>query len=452
MKDIIKFFLVTVIVIVLIILIQMTINTILGFESQKLDNNDLGFYNDETWKNSVFHFVTTKPGEFEGHFYMDLHVYDDFNDQGILVDKITASYKTHMRYRGSSSAAYPKKQFKLNILKDDSMKDRAVSLLGLNKESNWVLNGPYLDKSYTRTYMMYDLSRSLFDWAPQVEFLEVFVDGDYQGIYLLIESIEGSKSRLDLNEFGLLNGQIPFIVKRDRVDEGDMILSTYAANKLITSNDLLLVEPNPDKISEIHKSWIETYISEFEEVLYSSDFNDVYGGYSQYIDVDNFVDYYVLNLFSHNNDAGNLSTYIYKDLDTKMKLVPWDFNNAIGLYHDNTPDIIDNEAYNWFSRLLEDPNFRNKVVDRYYDLRQGILSDDYLENFIESYQTPNKEAFLRDIKKWYFDIDQSFSPVPIELTLFRQENSTKNMKKFMYEMTQYLDENIEKQLKAVFSK
>ena len=95
-----------------------------------------------------------------------------------------------------------------------------------------------------------------------------------------------------------------------------------------TYNDLFIEYPGKASLTETQREWITKDISKFEEVLYGDNFADPVYGYAKYIDVDSFVDYYVFNEVFMNNDAGDLSTYVYKELNGKLQMAVWDFNNC----------------------------------------------------------------------------------------------------------------------------
>ena len=114
-----------------------------------------------------------------------------------------------MHVRGHSSLRYPKHSFALKALNElgDSHK---VSLLGLSKDSDWVLYGPYPDKTLMRDVLAYDLSNAMGRWAPHGRFVEVFVNENsavlsmshYAGVYVLMEKITQNKDRVDIAKLG----------------------------------------------------------------------------------------------------------------------------------------------------------------------------------------------------------------------------------------------------------
>ena len=147
-----------------------------------------------------------------------------------------------------------------------------------------------------------------------------------------MEPVTNGESRLRLAEFGLLSGETAYIVNRDRIDTGSEEIDTWGKTNGYTYNALYIRYPSKNKITEKQKAYIQKDISEFEQVLYGKNFSDKRIGYQAYIDMDNWVDYFIINEFAMNYDAGNLSTYLYKELDGKLQLAVWDFNNGFDNY------------------------------------------------------------------------------------------------------------------------
>ena len=242
-------------------------------------------------------------------------------------------YRATIKYRGASSySKFDKKQYRIKFYKNKKDSAKEVSLAGMGANSEWVLNGPYLDKTLIRNKLVYDLARELNGWAPDTRFVELFVDGEYQGVYLAVEPVTNGESRLRLAEFGLLSGETAYIVNRDRIDTGSEEIDTWGKTNGYTYNALYIRYPSKNKITEKQKEYITKDISEFEQALYGTNFSDKRIGYQAYIDMDNWVDYFIINEFAMNYDAGNLSTYIYKELGGKLQLAVWDFNNGFDNY------------------------------------------------------------------------------------------------------------------------
>ena len=353
-----------------------------------------------------------------------------------------------LNYRGASSySKFDKKQYRVKFYtKKESTKSKDYEFLEMGKNSEWVLNGPFLDKTLIRNRLVYGLGRELFEWAPDCRYFELFVDGEYQGVYLAIEPVTNGESRLRLCEFGLASGETAYIVKRDRSDTEENPLNVYGHYAGKTNNELFIDYPTVGKITERQQEWITQDIDTFERVLYSDYFADSEYGYSRYIDVDNFVDYVVLNEMVMNHDAGNLSTYIYKELGGKLQIAIWDYNNCFDNYQwfaeDYEEFYLQDSA--WFSALLQDRAFVDKVVARYQELRKSIFCEEYLYGQIDSYVEELGDATERNFAIWgYSFYDQLSSDVnELHINPTSYEEAIEQLKNSIHARLSYLDGHI----------
>lgn len=319
-------------------------------------------------------------------------------------------YRATIKYRGASSySKFDKKQYRIKFYKNKKDSAKKVSLAGMGANSEWILNGPYLDKTLIRNKLVYDLARELNGWAPDTRFVELFVDGEYQGVYLAVEPVTNGEGRLRLSEFGLLSGETAYVVNRDRIDTGNEEIETWGKTEGHTYNALYIRYPSENKITEKQKEYIKNDISEFEQVLYGKNFSDKRIGYQAYIDMDNWVDYFIINEFAMNYDAGNLSTYVYKELGGKLQLAVWDFNNGFDNYQwfRTETDALYTVENSLFERLWQDKTFRKCVCERYRQLRKTTLSDEYIYDKIASYQEELGDAVDRNFKVWGYSFDET---------------------------------------------
>ena len=361
----------------------------------------------------------------------------DGNEEAQSVSAVPNSiYRATIKYRGASSySKFDKKQYRIKFYKNSKENEKKVSLAGMGANSEWVLNGPYLDKTLIRNKLVYDLARELNGWAPDTRFVELFVDGEYQGVYLAVEPVTNGESRLRLAEFGLLSGETAYIVNRDRIDTGSEEIDTWGKTNGYTYNALYIRYPSKNKITEKQKAYIQKDISEFEQVLYGKNFSDKRIGYQAYIDMDNWVDYFIINEFAMNYDAGNLSTYLYKELDGKLQLAVWDFNNGFDNYQwfRTETDVLHTVENSWFQRLWQDENFRDRVCERYRQLRETTLADEHIAEKIASYQEELGEAVDRNFKVWGYSFKENL------LAGTSKEGTSRNIRSYEEAMKQLTD-------------
>ena len=179
--------------------------------------------------------------------------------------------------------------------------------------------------------------------------------------------------------------------------------------------------PKPNNITVEQKNYLQTFINDFETALYGPNYADEANGYKKYIDVDSFIDYFIINELARNNDGFKKSSYFYKDKDSetaisKLHAGPvWDFdwawkninecsifaaNDGSGWAHhinDCNPDV---NSPGWYIRLMEESNFKNKLRCRWDTLRATILSADYLNNYIDATALYLNAAQQRHFERW----------------------------------------------------
>lgn len=321
------------------------------------------------------------------------------------------SGKMGIEIRGSSSQMFPKKSYGFETW-DAEGNDMDATLLGMPEEEDWILYAPYSDKSLVRNVLIYDLARDIGQYASRTRFVEVNINDQYNGVYVFMEKLKRDKGRIDINKLkedendgeDVTGGYIIKIDKSDKEGYTDLnsFNSEYAADGTNTGSPIrfLYDYPKAEDITEAQKSYITTYIAGFEDVLASETFMDPDTGYASYIDVDSFIDFFILNEISNNVDGYRLSTWMHKDKNEKLKMGPiWDFNLAWGnadycsggetnvwayKFNERCPDDFWFVPF-WWSRLLEDPAFVARLKDRWMELRGNLLSDPVILSKVDGY-------------------------------------------------------------------
>lgn len=312
-----------------------------------------------------------------------------------------------IRIRGNTSRHFDKKNYLIRFVNGEGYKH--VKVMGMEPHYEWALHGPYLDKTLIRNYMWYNIAGEIMDYAPNVRFCEVILNGEYLGLYLMTETITSSKNaRLKLSEPIGNTGKTGYVIRLDRGSTNEFKNITAFTNYALRNYHVLDVEyPRASTLTQEMKTVIEREFSDFEKALYSYDYDSKKHGYRKYVDVDSFVDYFIINEFTSNYDAVEYSTYIYKDVGGKYKFVIWDFNSAHNNYQDDILDPFKFAFPNkvWYFMLMKDEYFCNKVIDRYRELRKWVLSDEYLANYIDSVIKYLGEAIVRNFDVWGYSFD-----------------------------------------------
>lgn len=383
-------------------------------------------------------------------------VFDSENSNNYLTDTPTMTVTSKIRVRGHMSRSFEKAPYLLNLINEDGT-NLDLAMLGMGAHHEWVLNGPYLDKSLIRNYMWYNIAGEIMDYAPNVRFCELIINGDYRGIYLLAESVStGEDCRLDLTvtEKGQTITGYLLRIDRPKEEELDAVRNIYSFTERtnILANDISIRYPGKNKLTQEMAEEIEKDFARFEKAMYSYDYDSEKYGYRKYIDVDSYVDYYIINEFSKNLDAGNYSTYIYLRPGDKYKLCVWDFNNACNNYPTNDVNTVGIKDTNgitgftmhsklFFDMLLRDKDFVSAVIKRYEELRKTYLSDAYLEAYIRDTVEYLGPAIGRDSERWAEYI-ASNQLVPAERNVHSQEEAVLRLTDWLKDRGQWLDDNI----------
>jgi len=335
--------------------------------------------------------------------------------------------KIGIEVRGSSSQSFPKKQYGLE-LRNNLGEGINAPLLGMPAEEDWVLFAPYNDKSLMRDALAYKLGRDLGWYAPRTRFCEVVLNGSYQGIYVLVEKIKRDKNRVDVNKISpdeisgddLTGGYIIKIDKESGSGNGGWTSTFLPPNRSSTQTIFFQYDhPKAADIAAQQKNYIRSFMANFEGNLSGTNFNNPVTGYSRYIDVSSFIDFYIANEVGKNVDGYRLSTYLYKQKDSdggKLHMGPiWDFNLGFGNADYCTKGNPEGWVTNfnticpqdfwlipfWWNRLNQDGVYRSKMAARWAELRADKFQTNRITEYIDSvYMVLNAESQQRNFQRW----------------------------------------------------
>jgi subtilisin-like proprotein convertase family protein len=348
-------------------------------------------------------------------------VYNGPNVRNNLTD-VANNYngKVMIEVRGSSSQQFDKKSYTFQTVNSVGA-DLDVPLLGMPADHEWVLHAPYSDKSLMRNYLTYSLANSMGRWAPRCRYVELVIDGRYQGVYVLMESISRSNDRVDIAKLTTTDNigdavSGGYIIKIDRRNGSNQ--DGWWSNIASTSpSDTVFYQyhyPEGDRITTQQKAYIQQFMRNFETAMMSPSYADPLNGYRKYIDVESFVDFFIINEISKNVDGYRLSSYMYKDKDSKggkLHMGPvWDYDIAwsnadYGMGND--PSGWQYTAYDiqfpmpqWWGRLVQDPYFMNMVKCRWLQLRLYATDPTIMGNFIDQTAATLNESQARNFTIW----------------------------------------------------
>ena len=329
--------------------------------------------------------------------------------------------------RGSTSQNFPKKSFAIETWDSNNIEINA-SLLGLPEEGDWILYGPYSDKSLLRNVLTYEISRQLGDYASRTKFCELILNSDYIGIYVLTEKLKRDKNRIDiakLKQADIDGNELTggYVIKIDKTTglytsgwESQFPPFEDAWQKIFYQYH----SPKPNKMVSEQKQYIQNWIYNFESVMYNERNSEIQNGYD-WLDLESAVDYFLISELVKNKDAYYASIFMYKDKDNndpKLHLGPvWDINLSMGNNYDDavrSPEgwrfeiplstwELNNSILNgpfWFNMLWEDSQFREMFKQRWISERNNILSNQNIINLINQLSEELSGAVDRNFTRW----------------------------------------------------
>ena len=342
--------------------------------------------------------------------------FDDFEESPMKI-----------RGRGNSTWEFPKKPFQMKL-------DDKAEFLGMPKDKKWLFLAEYADKTMLRNKIAYEMGYiSNLDWTPQARFAEVFINGEYNGTYNVTQKVEESNNRVALGDTGYLLE----LDQLERLDFDDVYFESTATDKFIVN----IKEPSLEYDSEQY-SYIVNLIGDFESALFGANFTSESNGYRQYIDIDSFVDWFLISEITKNVDSMFFSSiYLNVIPGEQIKMGPlWDFDLAFG-----NVDYADSRypegwwvKYNpWYERLFQDPYFVAKIKERfeYFNNNQDLII-----NKIDSYSEQLKWAQEENDDKWQ-TMGVFVWPNPVVFDTYQEE--VDNMKSWYSTRMSWLESAID---------
>ena len=341
---------------------DVTMSEVLSKDDNSVGEDSLSEINDTSNGLPIIRIVT--PNGFK------IYNRDDYMDDAniTVLDKNLnemLTQKVKIRGRGNTSwFLMPKKSYKIKFYEPHS-------LFGEAEDKEWVLIANYCDKTMIRNALAYKMGYdSNLDYTTSFHFVDLELNGEKQGTYMVAEQVKASKSRVDVGNDGFL-----------------VVVEAHASNDDVTFGISSLPVPVTLKHPKVLKDsdeveYVQTYIQEASDVLFGNKFLDADVGYGRYFDINSFVDWYLINEISRNSDAiMYASCYMNFRRGGKIKMGPiWDFDIAFG-------NVNYNECWNaegfwvknknsYYVRMFHDSEFVNKLKERmnyFYTHKQQYL-------------------------------------------------------------------------------
>ena len=292
-----------------------------------------------------------------------------------------------IRGRGNTTWEWPKKPYLVKM-------EKKQGVLGMPKHKRWVLLANFMDRTLMRNLVsMKVASLTRLDWTPRCVPVELVLNGVHKGSYLLIEQVRVDKNRVNITEME------PTDNDGEAVTGGYLLELDFHYDNEVQWGDphggcvqwgrnggipFGVKYPDEDDLTSQQLTYIKNYVYETAEVLYGDNFTDPENGYAKYIDVDSFIDYWIVFEVMGNHELGNPgSVYMHKDRGGKLVAGPcWDFDWGVLSYRTSPRaeyDLLNDEAI-WYAQLFQDPAFRAKVKARFQELLPELKKiPDYMD-------------------------------------------------------------------------
>ena len=295
--------------------------------------------------------------------------------------------------RGNSTFGFDKKPYKIKF-------DEKISLLGEDKAKEWTLIANHMDYSLMRNYLAYKVGEALgLPYTTSAEFVDVYVNGEYRGVYLLCEQIEVGRGRVDIED-SLEVAETGYLLELDARAPGEGEEGVDYFYSLAGALPYAIKSPDTEdeKFTPERVAFIKSYVDAAYTALLGSDYAEV----SRYLDVDTFVNGYILDELFKTTDVGFSSFYLYRDAGGKLSRGPiWDYDlaagNSVAAGAISPSGIYAGVANPWYARLLTFPEFRSAVGARLAEMR-GTVTETLAGAFdmADSYY----DCLVRNFQKW----------------------------------------------------
>lgn len=299
----------------------------------------------------------------------------------------TQPLKAAVKYRGASSLGYPKKSFAFAL-------EAPASFLGMRKHRHWILNAAYIDRSLMRHKLAYDLFRSLS--APQrpryaagSRFVELHLNEQYHGLYLLMERVDRDLLRLE-----------PFVP--DDATHAALYKAFSHDAGFFNTTHAGFEQKHPDPGERAFWQPLDALLG----LIVTTPTAQLPAALAPHLDLDNTIDFHLLVLLTSNADGITKNFYLGRPRPGggergRFFFVPWDYDGTFGRNYNARPlphDI-------WFSnplfeRLLRDRAYRQRFAGRWQELRQKQFSVATVQHMIEANAQEISAAMKRNLARW----------------------------------------------------
>ncbi len=326
---------------------------------------------------------------------VDCTISVDNIEKRYIINEETATIKC----RGNASMGWPKKSYTIRFTESQKLGG-----LGEGKSKNWVLVSNHCDQSLLRNHAAFWLQRNMdgIEWAPDCRPVDVYLNGDYRGNYMLIEKVTVNEDRINI-----INGADNPALDADFMVELDNYANKAGDNGTVwfTAKSFPYEIRGEDNLTQERCTYIDQWVTDAYVIACDGTEEEI----RAVLDIDSLIDTYLVEEIMKNIDCGWSSFFLYRR-DGKLYFGPgWDFDLAAG-----NDARLDNGGYQglyagknngfsqqnpWFLRLMEKDWFRVLAAERYMELEEKGIFERLFTELDRVYETC-KDSFEHNFEKW----------------------------------------------------
>ena len=331
---------------------------------------------------------------------------------GEAVSSVSGLTLEYIRGRGNTTwQGSEKKPYKLKF-------EEKQDILGMGKNKHWILLANYFDESLVRNRLVYNMATAYgLAYSPKCISVDVVMNGEYLGSYLLTEQVRIGKTRVDIDELtesDILEPEISggYLLSRGMpLDETEGVITEHTS--------FLYEEPDfTGYDSREQKKYISDYFNELDEAIYGTDYKNQAGkGYADYLDVESFAKYWWMQIFFKNDDGyGSDSTFVYKPRNGKLYFGPvWDFDLAISAKFEKLEEDvlsgISAPSFSWADRLMTDPEYVELLKEEWKKFDLLLAEVTKKDGWLDRYYDELNESAGKDRElyaDYYYDDGKTY--------------------------------------------
>ena len=315
--------------------------------------------------------------------------------------KINAKQTGTIKLRGNSSIRSEKKPYAVNLEEKTNILDMPA------KAKKWILVPNMFDKTLLRNLLGYQMSFIFgLKFTPSCRYIDLIINGNFRGNYLICDKIEVSKERLDLDKMDETCVEEPEISGGYLIEgQGSRRRGDPSIFKTSQGISYTYKYPEYEDLTEEQKEYITKKFDEVEA--------EILKGKADSIDLESFARYFLIEDFSANQDEIFNSFFIFKERgDDKLYFGPvWDFDlafdNAQILYPTNEKKnfaykfgLSNGSAAKLLSQLLSNEVVLQKVKDTWIEMTNTVFTKEIIRDYIDEQVEYINESQKLNFMKW----------------------------------------------------